>query len=160
MKTDSRLLESGVFSIPEAAFLVGASQEDVRIWVDGKIGRQEPVIQNELGRVDGKLAISFKNLMEIQFVAFFARAGVSLHEIRAIMDDARRLLNDPHPFATSAVFRTDGKKILAEIAKENGIESLYDLRSKNYEMKPVVLTIQPGLRASGFRGVMNFQMLL
>jgi uncharacterized protein (DUF433 family) len=134
MKRDSGLFESGVFSIPEAAYLVSASQEDVRIWVEGKKGRQEPLIHNELGRADGKLAIGFKNLMEIRFIAFFARAGVSLHEIRAILDRARELLNDPHPFATSAIFRTDGKKILAE----NG-ESLLDLKSDNYEMKPVVL---------------------
>jgi uncharacterized protein (DUF433 family) len=133
------LLETGVFSIPETAYLVGASQAEVRTWVDGRKGRQAPVIENELGRVDGKLAISFKNLMEIKFIAFFARAGVPLHEIRAIMADARRLFNNPHPFATSAVFHTDGKKILAEIARENGIESLFDLRSKNYEMKPIVL---------------------
>jgi uncharacterized protein (DUF433 family) len=139
MNPDSGLLEAGVFSIPEAAYLVGASQADVRIWVEGKKGRQYPLIENELGRVDGKLAISFKNLMEIKFIAFFSSAGVSLHDIRAIMDDARRLLNEPHPFATSAVFRTDGKRILAEIAKENGIESLFDLRSQNYEMKPIVL---------------------
>jgi uncharacterized protein (DUF433 family) len=139
MKNDPDLLETGVFSVAETAYLVGASQADVRIWIDGKKGRQEPLIENELGRVDGKLAISFKNLMEIQFVAFFARAGVPLREIRAIMEEARRLLDDPHPFATNAIFRTDGKKILGEIAKENGIESLFDLRSKNYEMKPIVL---------------------
>lgn len=139
MKSNPDFLETGVFSVAETANLVGASQADVRVWIDGKKGRQEPLIENELGRVDGKLAISFKNLMEIQFIAFFDRAGVPLREIRAIMAEARRLLNDEHPFATNAIFRTDGKKILGEIAKENGIESLFDLRSKNYEMKPVIL---------------------
>ncbi len=137
--SEPNLLETGIFIIPEAAGLVGVSQRVVRIWVDGHKGKQEPVIENELGRVDGKLAISFANLMELQFVAFFTRAGVQLREIRAIMHDVRRLLKNPHPFATNTVFLTDGRKIVAKIARNNGVEDIYDLKSKNYEMKDIVL---------------------
>jgi hypothetical protein len=137
--SEPNLLETGIFIIPEAAELVGASQRVVRIWVDGHRGKQEPVIENELGRVDGKLAISFANLMELQFVAFFARAGVPLREIRAIMHEAKDTLEHPHPFATTTVFLTDGRKIVAAIARNNGVEDIYDLKSKNYEMKDVVL---------------------
>jgi uncharacterized protein (DUF433 family) len=137
--SEPNLLETGIFIIPEAAELVGESQRMVRIWVDGHKGKQEPVIENELGRVDGKLAISFANLMELQFVTFFARAGVPLREIRVIMHEAKRMLEHPHPFATTTVFLTDGRKIVAAIARDNGIEDIYDLKSKNYEMKEVVL---------------------
>jgi uncharacterized protein (DUF433 family) len=136
---EPNLLETGIFIIPEAAGLVGASQSMVRIWVDGHKGKQEPIIENELGRVDGKLAISFTNLMELQFVAFFARASVPLREIRAIMHEVKRALKHPHPFATRTVFMTDGRKVVAMIARNNGVEDIYDLKSKNYEMKEVVL---------------------
>jgi hypothetical protein len=118
---EPNLLETGIFIIPEAAGLVGASQSMVRIWVDGHQGKQEPIIENELGRVDGKLAISFTNLMELQFVAFFARASVPLREIRAIMHEVKRALKHPHPFATRTVFMTDGRKVVAMIARNNGI---------------------------------------
>jgi uncharacterized protein (DUF433 family) len=134
-----KLIDAGIFTIPVAAELLGVSANMVRIWVDGHKGKQSPIIENELGRVDGKLAISFKNLMELQFVAFFVRAGVRLPEIRAIMSEARQAMNNSHPFATKTVFQTDGKKIVAAIAKKNGVESIYDLKSKNYEMKPIVL---------------------
>jgi uncharacterized protein (DUF433 family) len=136
---DLRLIGTGIFTIPAAAALLGVSPELVRIWVDGHKGKQDPIIENELGRVDGKLALSFKNLMELQFVAFFARAGVKLPTVRAIMAEYRRSMNTPHPFATKVVFQTDGKKILEVVAKKNGIASVYDLRSRNYEMQEIVL---------------------
>jgi uncharacterized protein (DUF433 family) len=133
------LLEAGIYTIPEAAELVEAPQENVRVWVEGHSGKQAPVIDNQLGRCAGKTAVSFVNLMELRFIAKFADAGVGLREIRAIMQEAKRSLHHPHPFSTRIVFRTDGRKIVAEIARKNGLDLIYDLRSKNYEMPSVVM---------------------
>lgn len=133
------LIESGIYSVSEAAALVGTTERKVRGWVAGYEGRDEPLIENELGWIDGRLAFSFTNLMEMRFVAFFVKAGVKLRHIRAIMLDVKRELDVPHPFATSTVFRTDGKKIVAEIGRRNGLKDIYDLKSRNYEMRPVVL---------------------
>lgn len=137
--SDLRLIESGIFTIPIVAELLGVPASMVRVWIDGHRGKQDPIIENELGRVDGKLAISFKNLMELQFVAFFSRAGVKLPVIRSIMSEARQILDKPHPFATDEVFQTDGKRIVTVIGRKNGIDSIYDLKSKNYELTPIVL---------------------
>jgi len=137
--SDIRLIDTGIFTIPVAAELLGVSTSMVRVWVDGHRGKQDPIIENELGRVDGKLAISFKNLMELQFVAFFVRAGIKLPVIRSIMQEAREILNKPHVFATNEVFQTDGKRIVTVIGRKNGINSIYDLKSKNFELTPVVL---------------------
>lgn len=133
------LMETGIYTIPEAAELVQAPQADVRIWVEGHTGKQAPVIENQLGRVLNKTAVSFANLMELRFIARFAAANVNLREIRAIMQEAKDTLNHPHPFATHIVFKTDGRKIVAEIARKNGVNVIYDLKSKNYEMHNVVL---------------------
>jgi uncharacterized protein (DUF433 family) len=134
------LIESGIFGVSEAATLVGATERKVRGWVTGyKTSGIGPLIDNEIGWLDGRLAFSFTNLMEIRFVAFFVKAGVKLRYIRAIMQEVKRELDHPHPFATRVVFRTDGRKIVAEIARRNGITDLYDLRSKNFEMRSVVL---------------------
>jgi len=135
----ANLLESGIYTIPDAAGLVGVSAQRVRIWVEGHSGKQAPVIHNELGKVAGKTAVSFTNLMELRFIALFARAGVKVPTIRAIMQEAQELLRHPHPFATRTVFKTDGRKIVAEIGKRNGIDDIYDLKSRNYEMKIVVM---------------------
>jgi len=133
------LLEMGIYTIPDVAELVEATQADVRIWIEGKKNRQDPVITNQLGRVGGKTAVSFANLMELRFIARFSNAGVRLNEIRNIMDEAKELFDHPHPFATRAIFKTDGRKIVAELARKNGLNLIYDLRSKNYEMPSVVM---------------------
>jgi uncharacterized protein (DUF433 family) len=133
------LLEAGIYTIPEAANLVEAPQATVRVWIEGHTGKQDPVIDNQLGRCAGKTAVSFANLMELRFIARFAAAGVGLREIRAILQEAKKSLHHPHPFSTRIIFRTDGKKIVAEIARKNGLDLIYDLRSKNYEMRSVVM---------------------
>jgi uncharacterized protein (DUF433 family) len=137
-KSAPDLLEMGIFTIPEVAELVNAPQAHVRVWVEGHTGKQVAVIENQLGRVNGKVAVSFTNLMELRFVATFVSAGVGLREIRKIMDEVRETLEHPHPFATRTVFKTDGRKIVAEIARKNGV-SIYDLRTKNFEMLSVVM---------------------
>jgi uncharacterized protein (DUF433 family) len=137
--TDRRLIETGIFTIPTAAKLLRIPAPVVRVWVEGHAGKQEPIIRNELGRVDGKVAISFNNLIELQFVAFFVRANVPLKTIRSILEEARSVFKLEHPFSTTAVFQTDGKKIVARIGKGNGIGSIYDLKSKNYELEQIVL---------------------
>ena len=134
------LLVGGIFTVPETAELVGAPQASVRVWVGGKKGRQAPVIDNQLGMVDGKVAVSFTNLMELRFVSQFSKAGVRLNEIRSIMQEAKDTLAHPHPFATKIVFHTDGKKIVAAITRRHGVELVFeDLKTKNYEIPIVVL---------------------
>jgi uncharacterized protein (DUF433 family) len=133
------LLEAGIYSIPEVAELVGAPQPLVRVWVEGHTGKQDPVILNQLGRVGGKTAVTFANLMELRFIAKFHSAGVRLNEIRSIMAEARETLKHPHPFSTNTVFKTDGKKIVAGIALKNGVELIYDLKSRNYEIPAIVM---------------------
>lgn len=136
---DPRLIQIGIYTISEAAELVIAPPRALRVWVEGRKGKQNPVIDNQVGRLGRTVAVSFTNLMELRFVSEFAKAGVRLNEIRAIMNEVKDVLKHPHPFATRIVFRTDGKKIVAEIAKKNGVEVIYDLKSKNYEMHVVVL---------------------
>jgi uncharacterized protein (DUF433 family) len=132
------LLDGGIYSIPEAAGLVGSDQSAMRVWVEGRPGKQLPIIDNQIGRLGRRVAISFTNLMELRFVAFFAKAGVGLREIRSIMNEAKEILEHPHPFATKTVFKTDGRKIVAEIGRKNGI-AIYDLKTTNYEMALVVM---------------------
>lgn len=132
------LLSTGIYSVPEAARLVEAEQTEARVWVEGRKGAQDPMIDNQVGRVGNKTAISFTNLMELRFISLFIDAGVRLNVIRGIMIEAKDTLEHPHPFATSTVFKTDGRRIVAEIVRDNGTVSIYDLRSRHYEMPTIV----------------------
>jgi uncharacterized protein (DUF433 family)/DNA-binding transcriptional MerR regulator len=136
------LLLTGIYTISEAAALIGVSKRRVRGWVIGyEDTKRSPLIDNELGsfgRVNGRIAFSFANLMEMQFIKFFEDAGLKPAYIRSIFDEARRMLRTPHPFATRNVFLTDGRKIMEEGVSSGGL-FLYDLKTKNYEMKTVVI---------------------
>jgi uncharacterized protein (DUF433 family) len=133
------LLVGGIFTVPETAGLVDAPQADVRIWVNGKKGRQQPVIDNQLGLVNGKVAVSFTNLMELRFVARFSKAGVRLNEIRSIMQEVKDTLAHPHPFAAKIVFQTDGRRVVAKITRKHGVDIVYeDLKTKNFEIPTIV----------------------
>lgn len=135
------LLRTGIYTVRDAAALIGVTAQRLRAWVTGWPRTvSPPILDNDLGWVDGQLAFSFANLMELRFIAFFEGAGVKLREIRAIMDEVREAIKRPHPFATNLVFKTDGRKIVAEIVHRNGVADLYDLRSKNYEMGLIVYT--------------------
>jgi len=133
------LLESGIYSLSDAARLLGVDIAKVRVWVNGRGERQAPLIENQLGKVGHAYLISFANLIELRFIAMFAEADVPLRTIRAVMNEARALLNRPHPFATNVVFTTDGKNILARIMDKDGREDVVDLKSKNYQMLTIIL---------------------
>lgn len=138
--TAPNLLETGIYTVAEAAYLVRASKQKVRGWVTGyPKTKRAPIIDNEIGWIENRVAFSFANLMEVRFIAFFERAGVHFWHIRSIMDQVKAELLHPHPFATNIVFRTDGRKIVAEIGERNGGYRIFDLRSKNYEMRSVIL---------------------
>ncbi len=141
MNKEVNLLTTGIYTVSEAAFLVATTKRKVRGWVTG-YRREKPIIVNELGDlgwVDERIAFSFTNLMEMRFIAFFEGAGLRLSDIRAIMNDVREMMEHPHPFATQQIFRTDGQKIVAEITMKRSKKVIYDLKSKNYEMRSVVL---------------------
>jgi uncharacterized protein (DUF433 family) len=136
---NATLLESGIYSVADARNLIGLHDMRVRRWIDGdRRTNSEAVLQNELGWVGDKLAFSFVNLMEMRFLAFFAGAGVHIRSIRVMAEEAKRVLKHPHPFATSTVFKTDGKKIYAETHRKTGDDQLYNLYDKNFEFKPII----------------------
>lgn len=133
------LLESGIYSVTDARYLIGLRDMRVRRWIDGdRRTNAGAILQNELGWFGGKLAFSFVNLMEMRFLAFFADAGVNIRSIRIMAEEAKSVLKHPHPFATSTVFKTDGKKIYAETHRQTGDDQLYNLYDRNFELKPII----------------------
>jgi len=133
------LLTKGLYTVPEAARLIGAPMAKVRGWIAGyPKTKGGPVLKNEVGWMDGKLAMSFTNLMEIRFIQYFSNYGVKVVSIRLMAEEARKILRHPHPFATATVFKTDGRKIFAEVAEKTGDKHLYDLRAKNWAIVEVI----------------------
>lgn len=133
------LLEVGIYTVTEAAYLVGVSEQKVRGWITGYPRRDAaPVIQNDIGWSNERLAFSFNNLMEMRFIAYFEENGVRFNVIRSVMDEVKALTEHPHPFSTNIVFQTDGKKIIASVLGKHAKKTTIDLKTRNLEMSTVI----------------------
>ena len=134
------LLDIGIFSVSEAAALLRVSPQRVCGWAFGYAStRGTPILKNDLGSIDGRHAVSFASLIEMDVIRRFAGVGVSIKSMRSMISEARELVDSDHPFATDLVLRTDGKKLFAELARTTGDRGLYDLKDKNWAMYDVVI---------------------
>lgn len=140
------LIGTGVYSLPEASRLIKVPRKRIRRWMEGysfKYGgdrySSDPVIISAIGREAGQLALTFLDLIEIRFLDAFLQHGVSMRTIRVASVRARDLLGRTHPFSAQ-MFKTDGRSILAEVARggKKGIPELLNLVKDQWEFQKVV----------------------
>lgn len=93
------------YRVSEAAKYVGVHANTVSSWHY----RRSPVLP---GRNRGK-PLSYLELIEVAFVAFFRRLKVSMKRIRAARDYVAKNIEREYPFA-SLQFKTEGLHILME----------------------------------------------
>lgn len=133
---DKQLLSGGIFSIPEAAKLLNIPKQKLRWWVANP--QFTPVITTTIPRIDQRIALSFVNLIEAHFINVFSKWGLHLNSIRVMAKEAKEFLNHAHPFATEFIFKTDGKKIFVNTFAKIQDPKLYDLKTRNWVMPPIV----------------------
>lgn len=138
------LLGIGLYTLPEAALLIGARPRTVRRWMLGyDYGPSEdrrhvdPLWQPDLPEPEGGAELSFRDLIELRFVRAFVSAGIGLKAIRHCLDYAAQCVGSDRPFS-SARFRTDGKTIFLESLEAAGDPQLLDLRRKQYAFQPMI----------------------
>ncbi|MFD0987995.1 hypothetical protein [Methyloligella solikamskensis] len=133
-------LLGGYYTVPDAARLLEVAPQKVRGWLAGyPRTKADPLLENEVGWAEKRFALSFTNLMEVRFVAAFSGIGVQTRAIREMLTEAKELLKHPHPFATNAIFKTDGKRIFVEAAEATEDRVLYDLQAKNWAMHEIIV---------------------
>jgi uncharacterized protein (DUF433 family) len=146
------LLDTGIYSLPQAARLLGVEARAVRRWMGGHKWkhrggehRTTPALwTTQLAGADfARPAIGFRDLMELRFVRAFVAAGVSLHVVKATIDVARGRWGTDYPLTTRR-FCTDGKVIFESAVDEAGEEMLTDVRRKQIVFTQV---IKPSLYA-------------
>lgn len=146
---DTSLVGVGIYTIPQAAQLSEVPVKTVRRWLFGYRYRYrgQDVRQPSVVATDGQLrslrVVTFRDLIEVQFVHAFHREGVSWKTIRIAATRAREITGSDHPFATRA-FVTDGRTIFAEIAQRTGNRELLDLRNDQMAFRRILL---PSLRS-------------
>jgi len=127
------LLQSGIYTVPEASRLSRVSGGRIRRWLRGyefptKHGRhRSPVVWNgQLDPIDHNLALSFLDLIEVQCIDALRRTGVSWKTLRKAHSRAQKLFRHDHPFCTNR-FATDGKSIFMEFRDTEDRTSLWDI---------------------------------
>lgn len=149
------LLNTGLYSVPEAARLTRVSVGKIRRWIKGysfrkgeSIRHSDAVWQGEIKPIDDKLALSFRDLLELRFVDAFIRAGVSWRTMRRAHGKAQEELGTTHPFCSNRI-ATDGKSILMRQAEEDSDEALINLVTDQREFSRIVADFLKELEFSG-----------
>jgi len=124
----------GIYTLPEAARLVGTNTTRIRRWLlgyrfptrTGPGGQSPPVFSPQLPQLDDHWAIGFLDLVELLFIKAFRDEGVSLPTIRRAAKQAARRWETTHPFCLKR-FATDGRTVFATVRNEVGEEELLEL---------------------------------
>lgn len=140
----SSYLGAGIYTVPEASRLTRVSSARIRRWLKGydfKSRRQRhhsnPVWTGQFAAIEDKLAVGFKDLMEIRFVNAFLEQGVSWKTMRDAHIAAKRKLGTDHPFCTHKL-GTDGRAILLQQAEKSGDTCLINITNDQHEFERIV----------------------
>ena len=139
---DANPLSSGIYSVSQAARLLNASPAKIRGWLVGHHDKKQgPIIKREISLLEHSIVLSFINLIEARFISAFSKHGIPVVSIRAMADEAKRILNSDHPFASKAIFGADKKSIFIIGEQGRGRKRprhLYDLRGRNVAMYDIL----------------------
>lgn len=128
------LLQTGIYSIPEASRLTRVSTWRIRRWLRGyefktKHGRQHSpeVWLSQLAPIDSRVALGFLDLLEIHCVDALIKTGVSWKTLRQAHAKAQELFRHRHPFCTNQLM-TDGQTIFMTLLEKNDEKTLWDMK--------------------------------
>ncbi len=128
-----RFLGVGVYEIPEAARLARIHPARLRRWLEDR--NAIPLWRPDLPRIDGRLGLSFLDLVQTYVLAELLRQELPVRTMRRLVQKAKEALQTEHPLA-SARFRTDGKRLYLEVLREE--PTLLDLLRGQFAFHRVV----------------------
>jgi uncharacterized protein (DUF433 family) len=153
------MLGEGIYTISEAARLSGIAPSRLRRWLEGydfrarsgAIRHSKPAFHAGVRGSGRDATISFLDLLEAMFFDRFHRQGVTWNTLRRAAAQAAVDFQDPHPFSTRR-FRTDGRSVFAEVAKDDGDLKLLDIVKRQRVFTEVIepLLTQIDYDVSGF----------
>jgi uncharacterized protein (DUF433 family) len=127
------LLETGIYTVPEATRLSGVSPWRIRRWLRGyefptKRGRHrsQPVWSGQLEPLDHSMAVGFLDMLEIRCVNAFLVAGVGWKTMRLAHKHAQEVLKLSHPFCTNQ-FKVLGREIILELPQDDTEPQLWEI---------------------------------
>jgi len=132
-------LGMGIYSRAEAARLLRLTPPRLNRWVRGytywlrsgtpRKTKQPPVVRADLPAIDGTIALSFLELMELRVVAALVSAGVPLQRVRVAASRISSDFQTSHPFAHRRLY-TDREQVFVALAAENGEPDLLQVTGR------------------------------
>jgi uncharacterized protein (DUF433 family) len=145
----------GAYSAPEAGRLTGVPSSRVHRWLHGRsrvyrgdVVFDAPLWHPELPTFDGKLHLSFRDLIELRVVDRFRQRHVPLPYLRKVVEAAQSLLRDTHPFSNSRL-KSDGRRLYLEIISATDEPQLIEILSGQHAFHSI---ISEGLRDISYEG--------
>lgn len=140
----------GVYTLADAALLVGADKAAINRWLYGYRYshhrnnrtvpyRSEALWQPQYASSDlSERVIGFQDLLELRVVREFVRRGVPLLVVRRCLETAREIFGRDYPF-TRQRFVTDGATIFHEVIRSNdGSPEILNLRTRQYAFREII----------------------
>lgn len=130
-------LSGGFYTVTQAARLLGIeSTRRIYGWLQGHPNSgAEAIIRRQYQPLAGAQELGFLDLLEVRFVEHFRKQKISLQSLRRAAKNARDVLKQDHPFATSNVkFLTDRKEVFLQTARETNDRYLLNLMTNQIEI--------------------------
>ncbi|MCZ7862861.1 hypothetical protein O9X98_15915 [Agrobacterium salinitolerans] len=112
-------VKEGIYPVSFAAKMTEMTNARVASWFRARSkSTLAPAILTPYDPIQGQIVMPFLALVESRFVARFRKHGLSLQTIRKVALKLRQQHDLLHPFATETRFRTDGRRIMLQIADD------------------------------------------
>jgi uncharacterized protein (DUF433 family) len=135
----------GLYAPEEVARFTRLPIGKVRRWLSGYAWRDEhgakrsagPVVKHLLPEKEGRIALTFRDLIEIYWVKTFLDHGASMQAIRRAAAEAEALLLNDHPFC-SMQFAHAGRDIFARVLDDQERERIIQLGKGQFVFSEVI----------------------
>lgn len=141
MQPRQNMLGQGVYSMSEAAWLLGVPQPRVAAWFEGWPRRPGSLFISDYGGLFDKPTISFLDLVDSTIAVILnTKHGVSMRTMRKLRQNLSALWDTNHPFSRQQFF-TDaaGRRIFCTIAEENGETGFLEILKLQRAMPEILL---------------------
>jgi uncharacterized protein (DUF433 family) len=136
--TMPNLLGRGLYTYREAAALTGLKYPRIREWFRGRAAGRTPVFAGDYQPVNGDLAISFHDLIDVFVAGQLREHGVTLLTVRNVYRRLEEELRTCHPFCRIELL-SDGKIVFTRGIDGKGQEELVEVLTRQRVFPEILL---------------------
>ena len=148
-----RRIGKGVYSFSEAARLTKTKPSTLRTWF--RRDDKRPALRGDYEPVEGRLALSFLDLIDANAVVSLRQLGLSMQQVRLLYAELERMLQTRHPFANRALWHDDGNKIWLKATSLTGDEHCIEVLKRQHGFPEIVRPFLKKVRFAGDTGLVS-----